>query len=84
MRECARLCMIEETKCGNQDCRLWLNYEEDLNCTLIAVDKHGPTTLREVGDRLGISFVRVKQLQDVALSKLAMKNKKLKDFKESS
>ena len=63
---------------------MWLDYEEDLNCALIAVDKHGPMTLREVGDRLGISFVRVKQLQDVALSKLATKNKKLKDFSDSS
>jgi DNA-directed RNA polymerase sigma subunit (sigma70/sigma32) len=40
-------------------------------------------TLREVGDRLGISFVRVKQLQDVALAKLAAKNTKLKDFNNS-
>ena len=65
-------------------CRQWLDYEEDLNCTLIAVDKHGPMTLREVGDRLGISFVRVKQLQDIALAKLSAKNKKLKDFSNSS
>tara|TARA_R110002110_G_scaffold107260_1_gene268323 strand:+ start:2172 stop:2300 length:129 start_codon:yes stop_codon:yes gene_type:complete len=41
-------------------------------------------TLRETGDRLGISFVRVKQIQDVALGKLAAKNTKLKDFKEST
>jgi DNA-directed RNA polymerase sigma subunit (sigma70/sigma32) len=40
-------------------------------------------TLREVGDRLGISFVRVKQLQDVALTKLSAKNAKLKDFRNS-
>ncbi len=70
MRECARLCMIEETKCGNQDCRLWLNYEEDLNCTLIAVDKHGPMTLREISERENLSFVRVKQIQDQAIVKL--------------
>ena len=70
MRECARLCMIEETKCGNQDCRLWLNYEEDLNCTLIAVDKHDPMTLREISERENLSFVRVKQIQDQAIVKL--------------
>ena len=59
-------------------------YEKDLNCTLVAVDNHGSMTLRETGDRLGISFVRVKQIQDVALQKLAVKNTKLKDFKEST
>jgi len=63
---------------------MWLDYEEDLNCTLIAVDRHGAMTLRETGDRLGISFVRVKQIQDVALGKLLAKNTKLKDFKEST
>ena len=66
MRKCAQLCMAEEQKCQNQECRLWLNYEEDLNCTLIAVDKHGPMTLREIYERENISFVRVKQIQDQA------------------
>jgi DNA-directed RNA polymerase sigma subunit (sigma70/sigma32) len=70
MRKCAQLCMAEEQKCQNQECRLWLNYEEDLNCTLIAVDKHGPMTLREISERENISFVRVKQIQDQALAKL--------------
>ncbi len=70
MRECAKLCITEEEKCSNRGCRLWLNYEEDLNCTLIAVDKHGPMTLREISERENISFVRVKQIQDKALAKL--------------
>jgi DNA-directed RNA polymerase specialized sigma subunit len=61
---------------------MWLDYESDLNCTLIAVDKHGPLNLRQIGERLGISFVRVKQIQDVALNKLSSKNKKLKVFRD--
>ena len=84
MRKCKTGVLLRQQPCEECKCRMWLDYEEDLNCALIAVDKHGPMTLREVGDRLGISFVRVKQLQDVALSKLATKNKKLKDFSDSS
>jgi hypothetical protein len=80
MRKCKIGVVLSNKPCEECKCRQWLDYEEDLNCTLIAAEKHGPMTLREVGDRLGISFVRVKQLQDVALAKLAAKNTKLKDF----
>ena len=84
MRKCKIGVVLSNTPCDECKCRQWLDYEEDLNCTLIAVDKHGSMTLRETGDRLGISFVRVKQIQDVALAKLAAKNTKLKDFKQST
>ena len=49
-----------------------INYPEDLNCTLIAINKNhtGELTLREVADRMGVSFVRIKQIQDQALQKL--------------
>mgnify|MGYP001452366265 CR=1 FL=1 len=84
MRKCKTGVILTNKPCQECKCRQWLDYKEDLNCTLIAVEKHGPMTLREVGDRLGISFVRVKQLQDIALSKLGAKNTKLKDFNDSS
>ena len=83
MRKCKIGVVLSNKPCGECKCRQWLDYEEDLNCTLVAVDKHGPMTLRETGDRLGISFVRVKQIQDVALAKLAAKKNELKDFKNS-
>ena len=84
MRKCKIGVILSNNPCEECKCRQWIDYEEDLNCTLVAVEKHGPMTLREVGDRLGISFVRVKQLQDVALAKLGTKNTKLKDFNNSS
>jgi DNA-directed RNA polymerase sigma subunit (sigma70/sigma32) len=68
--------------CPVTDCRQWINYADDLNCTLIAVDKHGKMTLREVSERLGVSFVRIKQIQDKALLK-ASKNKDIASFFES-
>ena len=81
MKECAKKCSVEGTKCQQKDCRLWLEYPNDLNCTLIAVKKNGPMTLREVSERLGISFVRVKQIESEVLNKLKKRgvSKGLKD-----
>lgn len=70
MKTCAKICMDEHAECKNRDCRLWLDYSEDLNCTLITVTKHGPLTLREVAEREGVSFVRIKQIETQALKKL--------------
>jgi len=56
--------------CQNQECRLHIDYEEDLNCTAIAIKKHGPMTLEEIGKRHHVSTVRAKQLVDAALLKL--------------
>ena len=45
----------------------------DLNCTILAVknNRGEPMTLRQIGERLGVSFVRVKQIEDELLKKLA-------------
>ena len=71
MRECAKACLKHDVSCPNTDCRMYLDYEEDLNCTLIAVDRHDEgMTLRESAPRLGVSFVRVKQIEDKLLKKM--------------
>ena len=71
--DCADICMKTGQRCDKKDCRQWLDFEEDLNCTLVAVRKNGKMSLREVADRLGVSFVRVKQIQDKAVEKLTGK-----------
>ena len=68
--KCHELCRFAKIGCPNRNCRLWIDYQEDLNCTAVAVQNHDNLTLRDVGDRLGISYVRVKQIQDAALKKL--------------
>ena len=72
MRECAERCEELNTSCPCEDCRLWIDHEGDLNCALHAVKNNhtGELTLREVADRMGISFVRVKQIQDKAMRKV--------------
>jgi predicted transcriptional regulator len=71
MKNCCDCCVINDTACPMKNCKYWIKYKDDLNCSLIAIEKHGSMTLREVSERLGISFVRVKQIQDKALKKLS-------------
>ncbi len=70
MKECAKECFIMKAPCLNEECRLHIKYKEDLNCTSIAIQKHGPMTLEEIGKRHQISTVRAKQLVDQSLVKL--------------
>ena len=70
MRECAKKCYLEKEVCENKECRLSLDYEEDLNCALVAIKKHGPMTLEQIGERHHVSTVRAKQILDATLVKL--------------
>ena len=71
MRECSKTCIEYGVSCPveNNDCRYWIDYEDDLNCTFIAIDNHGPMTLRDVAKREGISHVRVSQIEEKLLAK---------------
>ena len=73
MKECCDCCIANNVGCPIEKCRYWIDYEDDLNCSLIAVSKNGSMTLREIAERLGISFVRVKQIQDKSLKKFMSK-----------
>jgi hypothetical protein len=70
LRKCAALCLEEDVSCPNRDCRQWISYEEDNNCTLITVKKHGPLTLREIGLRINRTPPRVKQIIDEVLLRI--------------
>ncbi len=70
IKSCAQLCKDKKVSCPNKDCTMWVDYEEDLNCVLVAIDKHGSMTLEQIGKRHHISTVRVKQILDATLVKL--------------
>ena len=74
LRPCCNCCVVNEVSCPVKDCEQWIDYEEDMNCALIAVHNRGSMTLREIADRLGVSFVRVNQIQDRALEKINSSN----------
>ena len=76
MRECAKECVVKKKKCRKKSCRYWIKYGEEYNCALISIEMNGNMTLQETGERLGISAVRVKQIQDKTLKKI----KFLSDF----
>jgi|TARA_R110000824_G_scaffold40985_11_gene122353 hypothetical protein len=86
--ECSKACINHSVSCPNQECRKWIDYEDDLNCTALAVEKNGSMTLREVADRLHVSFVRIKQIESKVLQKLetglskefGVKKAELRDF----
>ncbi len=70
LRECSRQCMTNKKQCSMKECRLWINYPEEQNCCLISIHQNGNMTLREVGDRIGVSFARIKQIESEALKKM--------------
>lgn len=72
--QCTKQCKKNDAACVQKECRNWMEYPEDLNCSLIATERHGPMTLDEVAKRLGLSLVRIKQIEESALIKLKKRN----------
>ena len=62
--------MKEKMPCRERECRLWIDYKSEYNCSLISIYENGRMTLREIADRIGVSFARVKQIETAALVKL--------------
>jgi len=70
LNECARKCLANKSMCRQEGCRHFIDYPAEYNCVLITVYENGNLTLREVADRLGVSFARIKQIESKALAKL--------------
>ena len=70
---CVSKCIKHNKKCVKTNCRKWMDYGEDLNCTEIAVKKNGSMTLQEIAKRLKYSHVRISQIEKAALRKLQKK-----------
>jgi LytS/YehU family sensor histidine kinase len=68
--KCYDVCTLTGENCKNKDCRLWIDYEKDFNCTEISVQKYDKLVFREIGDRLKLTPSRVKQIENEALNKL--------------
>lgn len=62
--------------CDKGDGRCWIDFPEDDNCINVAIEKHGAMTLDQIARRLGISLVRVSQIEKQALKKLSKRIKK--------
>ncbi len=77
--ECAQKCKKKEVACPNTDCRMWIDYESENNCCLISIEEKGKDgsdkglTLHEVGERLDLNYLKVRQIEINALRKLSNK-----------
>ena len=67
---CEQQCLKNRECCEASGCKFHINYEDEFNCTLITIYENGPLSLREIAKREGLSFARIKQIQDNALIKL--------------
>ena len=76
MKECLRTCRDLEVSCPVKQCKYWIKFPSELNCSLESINQNYNMTLREVAERLKISFVRVKQIEDAALKKIGRLLKK--------
>jgi len=57
--------------CDQSGCRNFMNYEDDLNCAVVCARKYeNGLSLREVADRMGVSFPRISQIEHAAFKKL--------------
>lgn len=56
--------------CERDACRHWMDYSDDLNCSIIAAEDHGPMTLEDISKRMGVTLVQIKNIQDRAMDKM--------------
>ena len=73
LKLCSTACISNDVECPFKECKHWIEYPGDHNCDLISIEKNGGMTLRDIADRLKVSFVRIKQIEDLAIKKLTKK-----------
>lgn len=72
---CSKECMRDKKSCSKGECRMWIDYETDQNCSLVSIYQNGKMTLEEVAKRMHISLVRVSQIEKEAMKKLSKRIK---------
>ena len=70
MKKCLQTCKEMKVSCPIKECRYWIEYPMENNCVFESIYKNYNMTLRQVAERLNISFVRVKQIEDKAIKKI--------------
>jgi DNA-directed RNA polymerase sigma subunit (sigma70/sigma32) len=55
--------------------RYYINSEEDNNCVFCLINRKGTMTQDSIGKYLGLSKMRVSQIQEIALKKVGRKIK---------
>lgn len=79
--KCISQVLNNKKPCQERECRYWLDFPDDYNCTHICIQKHGSLKLQQIGDRLKITAARVKQIEQESLKKMS-KNKAILRIQE--
>ncbi len=81
MYRCKKKGHLISESCTEMTCEWRLSNENFLNCTWVACN-YGPFTLEEVGEMMGVTRERIRQIEAKALKKLQHKKRRdqLKDF----
>ena len=59
--------------CEKKYCRYWINYSQSNNCCLIASQESETLTLKEIGKIIGVTRMRICQIEKNAVKKLQEK-----------
>ena len=55
--------------CERRECRYWIAHQGAVNCTLVAAAR-GPMTLQEIGEIIGVTRMRVCQLEKKIINEI--------------
>lgn len=61
---------LRENSC-QKECRNHIDYPDEYNCVLVTVRENDDMSLRDVAERMGLSHVRIMQIEKKALEKLS-------------
>jgi hypothetical protein len=75
MYKCKKKNTLISEVCTDTTCEWRLKNESFLNCTWVACN-YGPFTLEEVGDLMGVTRERIRQIEAKALKKLQHKKRR--------
>lgn len=76
--KCFDVCEKGNRGCEEMNCRLWIDFPIDLNCSLLSIKKHQSLDTKEIAERLKISMTRVSQIAANAIHKLEAKKSLLR------
>lgn len=69
--KCVEKVKENNVSCPCKECRYWMNYEIDYNCSMIAIEKNkAGMTLEDIAKRMKLTPAGVKYIQDRAQKKL--------------
>ena len=78
---CPDLLQVFPSKpCTNRGCEYAINQPGYMNCTFVAAEAGGEHTLDEIGDAMGLTRERVRQIEAVALTKFRLEMARLDDL----